>query len=72
MSFYEEVLEEKQKIDGYLQQGFVITTINEDLSGAWVELTPPDPAHEQVILHILTVDARIHLGNLLFRRSPGA
>ena len=72
MSFYEEVLEEKQKLDRYIQQGYAITTVNEDLSGAWVELTHPDPAVEQVILHILTADARIYLGNLLYKRSLGA
>jgi hypothetical protein len=72
MSFYEEVLEEKQKLDRYIKQGFVITTVNEDLSGAWVELTHPDPSSEQVILHLLTADARIHLGNLLFKRNLGA
>ncbi|TCZ76512.1 hypothetical protein E0485_12980 [Paenibacillus albiflavus] len=72
MSFYEEVLVEMQKLNRYIAQGFSITMVNEDLSGAWVELTSPDPSGDQVILHILTADARIHLGNLLMNQGLGA
>lgn len=71
MSFYQEVLEEMLKIDHYMQQGYVISNVKEDLSGAWLELTPPDSSTDQVILHILTADARIHLGNLLLNRVLG-
>jgi hypothetical protein len=72
MSFYDEVLEEKNKIDRHLRQGFVISAVKEDLSGAWMELTPPDDTQEQVTLLILTAEARTHLANQLLKQLRGA
>jgi hypothetical protein len=70
MSLYGEVLEEKNKFDHYLQQGFVIHAVREDLSGAWIELRSSDDA--QVTLHILTAEARIHLSNQLLKQMRNA
>jgi hypothetical protein len=70
MSFYDEVLEEKNKLDRYLQQGFVIHSVREDLSGAWIELRSADDA--QVTLHLLTAEARIHLVNQLLKQMRSA
>jgi hypothetical protein len=70
MSFYDEVLEEKNKLDHYLQQGFVIHALREDLSGAWIELRSSDDT--QVTLHILTAEARIHLANQLLKQMRSA
>jgi hypothetical protein len=70
MSFYGEVLEEKNKLDQYLQQGFVIHAVKEDLSGAWLELKSSDDT--QVTLHILTAEARIHLSNQLVKQMRNA
>jgi hypothetical protein len=70
MSFYDEVLEEKNKLDRYLQQGFVIHAAREDLSGAWIELRSADDA--QVTLHLLTAEARIHLVNQLLKQMRSA
>jgi hypothetical protein len=70
MSFYDEVLEEKNKLDHYLQQGFVIHAAREDLSGAWIELRSADDA--QVTLHLLTAEARIHLSNQLLKQMRSA
>ena len=71
MSFHEEVQEEKNKIDAYLQQGFIISAVNEDLSGAWLELSPADGKEERVTLHILTAEARTHLANQLIKQLLG-
>jgi hypothetical protein len=70
MSFYDEVLEEKNKLDHYLQQGFVIHAAREDLSGAWIELRSADDA--QVTLHLLTAEARIHFVNQLLKQMRSA
>jgi hypothetical protein len=70
MSFYDEVLKEKNKLDHYLQQGFIIHALREDLSGAWIELRSSDDT--QVTLHILTAEARIHLSNQLLKQMRNA
>jgi hypothetical protein len=72
MSFYDEVLEEKNKLDRYLQQGYVIHAAREDLSGAWIELRSADNAQQQVTLHLLTAEARIHLVNQLLKQMRSA
>jgi hypothetical protein len=72
MSFYDEVLEEKNRMDHYLKQGYVISAVKEDLSGAVMQLTSTQDPQEQVTLHILTAEARIHLANQLVKQSRSA
>lgn len=72
MSFFDEVLQEKNKIDHYVKQGFVISSVKENLSGAWLELTPSGNAGERVTMQILTAEARTHLANLLIKQQLGA
>jgi hypothetical protein len=71
MSFYDEVLQEINKIDHYLRQGFTVTAVKEDLSGALAEFTSPDKG-DQVTLHILTAEARIHLSNRILKQLQRA
>jgi hypothetical protein len=70
MSFYDEVLEEKNKLDHFLEQGFVFHAVREDLSGTWIELRSTDDMH--VTLQFLTAEARIHLANQLVKQLRSA
>ncbi|MBN6885970.1 hypothetical protein ACUXCC_001252 [Cytobacillus horneckiae] len=59
MSEYTQYLQEKDKIDVLLNQGYSIKSITENLSGAFVEferITGSTITSET--LHILTADAR--------------
>ena len=61
MSDYTQYLEERKRIDSYLEQGYTIKSVVENLNGAYVEFNKDkhtqDP-YEKEILHIITPDAR--------------
>ncbi|MDQ0268262.1 hypothetical protein [Cytobacillus purgationiresistens] len=69
MSDYAQYLQERDQIDGLLNQGYSIKSITENLSGAFVEF-------EKIIgstitsetLHILTADARKYFSVKLIHR----
>lgn len=74
MSSHQEFLEEKDKIDYLLQQGYYIKTVRENLSGAFVEfeLKIPDPSGKKdatQILHIKNADARKYFSSLLMKQA---
>lgn len=68
MSAYEQFTEEKNKIDAYIKQQYVITGIREGLSGDWLELK--HPGGDKAVLLVETADARKYFVNLLIRQSP--
>ena len=60
MSDYLQFIEEKKRIDQFLEQGFTINSVTENLNGAFVsfnkkELTDP---YENHILHVVSPDGR--------------
>jgi hypothetical protein len=64
MSEYKAYIEEKEKIDGLIQEGYRIICVNEDLDGAFVEFERlEDKSRRQ--LQILTADARKYFSNIL-------
>ncbi|KAB2338023.1 hypothetical protein F7731_00105 [Cytobacillus depressus] len=69
MSSYKEFLKEKGKIDELIETGYKITSVHENLSGAFVEFerTTKDSsvANQKVKLHILTADARKYFSNII-------
>lgn len=67
MSAYEQFAEEKNKIDAYMKQQYVITGVREGLSGDWLELK--HPGGDQATLLVETADARKYFANLLIRQS---
>lgn len=67
MSAYEQFAEEKNKIDAYMKQQYVITGVREGLSGDWLELT--HPGGDQASLLVETADARKYFANLLIRQA---
>ncbi|KRE35583.1 hypothetical protein [Paenibacillus sp. Soil522] len=67
MSAYEQFAEEKNKIDAYMKQQYVITGVREGLSGDWLELK--HPGGDQASLLVETADARKYFANLLIRQA---
>jgi hypothetical protein len=65
MSSYKEFLGEKEKIDGMLQKGYEITSVRENLSGAFVEFTNSKNLEDKVELQILTADARKYFSSII-------
>lgn len=70
MSDYQQVLEEKGKLDGYMVRQFKFIHIEENLSGATVTLQ--HPGGETATVQLLTADARKHLTNLLIKQLAQA
>jgi hypothetical protein len=68
MSSYTEYIEERDKIDFYIQKGYEIKGVAENLSGAFLSLQSKD-GKEQTTLHILTADARKYFSSLLIRQQ---
>lgn len=55
MSDYIQYTEEVEKIDSYLNDGYTVATLYENLSGLFVELQKDE---QKETLHLLTADAR--------------
>ncbi|KOS63586.1 hypothetical protein FJQ98_08730 [Lysinibacillus agricola] len=55
MSEYQQSTEEIKKVDHYLDSGFKIQNVYENLSGMFVEFARQE---EVILLQILTADAR--------------
>lgn len=69
MSSYKEFLEEKEKIDELYKNGYTITNVRENLSGAFLtfersKLDLKDKG-KRIELQILTAEARKYFSNLL-------
>ncbi|MBH0230669.1 hypothetical protein LCL89_14540 [Halobacillus yeomjeoni] len=67
MSDYQEYLLEREKIDHWLDKGYMITDVTENLSGA--ELTLKKPENDLEKLLIKTADGRKYFSNLLFQKK---
>lgn len=66
MSAYEQVKEEKLKIDDFIERDYKIAEVKEDLSGASVVME--HPGGEQAVIQILTADARKYLVNVIIKQ----
>jgi hypothetical protein len=69
MSEQIQFVEEKEKIDLLISQGYKITSVKENLSGAFVEF---EKAGEKKELHILTADARKYFSIIILSKRKGA
>ncbi|GAB7388726.1 hypothetical protein BSNK01_25640 [Bacillaceae bacterium] len=73
MSEYRRFLQEKKRIDELIAQGYEISGVEENLSGAFVEFVLPDAGEghpqKRQRLHILTADARKYFSTLLIARQ---
>lgn len=66
MSAYEQVKEEKLKIDDFIERRFKIVEVKEDLSGSTVHME--HPGGERTVILVLTADARKHLSNVIIKQ----
>ncbi|MDQ0154759.1 hypothetical protein [Robertmurraya andreesenii] len=67
MSEYQTYLQERDKLDFYIQKGYRIKNITENLSGAFVELE--NDAQEKETLHIVTPEGRKYFSVLLIKQQ---
>lgn len=70
MSDYQQFLQERDRIDFLLQNGYKITNITENLSGAFIDFENKEK--EQETLHIQTADARKYFSVMLIKQTKGA
>lgn len=66
MSAYQEYMEEKNRLDAYIDRHFLIAAISENLSGTSVRLE--HPGGETATLQLLSADVRKHVVNVLLRQ----
>lgn len=69
MSDFKQYCDEKGKIDELVEKGYVISKVEETLSGAFVQFSRGENAAEIEELHILTADARKYFSNLLIAQK---
>ncbi len=73
MSAWQEVVEEKAKIDALTAEGFVIADISEGLDGDLVRFARGTGQQKETTeLLLLTADARKYLGVVLILQLRGA
>ncbi|MGO4369996.1 hypothetical protein [Paenibacillus sp. 2TAB19] len=66
MSAYEQYMEEKLRIDNFIERRYKIKAVTEDLSGSTVHME--HPGGEQTVVQILTADARKYLVNVVIKQ----
>ncbi|WP_335870863.1 hypothetical protein [Bacillus sp. 2205SS5-2] len=66
MSTYREFIVERERIDYLIEQGYQITHVTENLSGAYVSFSN---GTEEETLHLKTADARKYFSNFLRKHS---
>lgn len=65
MSEYQQFLHEKQLVDQYMQAGYKIVNIKENLSGMFVELNVTNSEENNIMLLITTAEARKYVSTKL-------
>lgn len=77
MSEYQTFLQERDRIDFLIQNGYKIKSITENLSGAFVEFEKsgkpdePEAENQKETLHIQTPDARKYFSVKLITQLKG-
>lgn len=73
MSDYQQYLKERELVDFYIQKGFQIKTITENLSGAYVLFEKKDSNGEleRETIHVLTSAARKYFSVRLIQQQTG-
>lgn len=73
MSEYKMFIEERDKIDYYLQKGYQIKSVTENLSGAFVDFYKKDGDKEMVeTLHVITPEGRKYFSVMLIKQQKEA
>ncbi|MFZ3589119.1 hypothetical protein ACOI1C_07475 [Bacillus sp. DJP31] len=72
MSDYQHYLEEKEKINNLLQTGYQIRSVQENLSGAFVQFEKENESGLVIeTLHILTAEARKYFSVMMIHQNQG-
>ncbi|MGM0919967.1 MAG: hypothetical protein ACQEWW_01890 [Bacillota bacterium] len=69
MSDYQEYLSERDKIDFYLGQGYKITRVTENLSGAYLTFKNKKDQNDSAEMHVKTADARKYFSAKLLSQN---
>ena len=70
MSEYAEFVKEKEQIDSYFAEGFIVSSIRENLDGAVVEFTVSDVVGLNTIqIPLKTAEARKYIATRLLYKS---
>ncbi|MEH6996289.1 hypothetical protein V7075_26900 [Neobacillus drentensis] len=70
MSDYQQYLNERDKLDFFIQKGFRINAVHEHLDGASVEFYHPT-SNEKETLIIGTANARKYFSSVLIKQNLG-
>lgn len=70
MSDYQQYLNERDKLDFFIQKGFRINAVHEHLDGASVELYHPISKDKESLI-IGTANARKYFSSLLIKQNLG-
>lgn len=68
MSDYLQYCKEKDKIDYFIQKGYLISQVRENLDGAYVEFSHPKKGKMETVL-IGTANARKYFSSILIRQN---
>ncbi|KQL55122.1 hypothetical protein AN964_17475 [Heyndrickxia shackletonii] len=68
MSDYQQYINEKDNIDDFIQKGFLISHVRENLDGAYVEFSHPVEGKKETVL-IGTANARKYFSSILIRQN---
>ena len=68
MSEYKTFLQERDRIDFLIQQKYKITSITENLNGAYVEFGK-EGTEEKEVLHIITPEGRKYFSVVLIKQQ---
>ncbi|WP_433742401.1 hypothetical protein [Falsibacillus pallidus] len=65
MSEYKEYIEERNLMDLLLKQGYLLKSVEENLSGAFVEFAKGESLEDMQKIHVKTANGRKYFSNLI-------
>lgn len=73
MSEYQQYLQERDKIDFFIQKGFTIKSVTETLNGSYVDFVNEQTEEkETVTLHVATAEGRKYFSVMVLKQQKGA
>ncbi|WP_066049208.1 hypothetical protein [Robertmurraya korlensis] len=73
MSEYQQYLQERDKIDFFIQKGFTIKSVTETLNGSFVDFVNEQTEEkERVTLHVATAEGRKYFSVMILKQQKGA
>lgn len=68
MSDYQQFLNERDKIDFLIENGYLITGVREDLNGATIDFSQMNDNKKET-LHVTTANARKYFSSILIQQN---